>query len=97
MSSAAKWHLRCVMRWASVRPATGAAAGSCNWDEARPGLVANSPGKCKSANIARIPARVGYWHAGARLIARLTAGKACRAGLMAESAIDPRGVSRNAW
>ena len=53
------------------------------------GLVANSPGKCKSANIARIPARVGHWHAGARLIARLTAGKACRAGLMAESAIDP--------
>ena len=75
----------------------GPAAGSGNWAAVGPSLVANSPGKCKSANIARIPARVGHWHAGARLIARLTAGKACRAGLMAESAIDPRGVSRNAW
>ena len=53
------------------------------------GPVTNFPGKCKSANIVPIPARVEHWHAGARLIARLTAGKACRAGLMAESAIDP--------
>src|SRR6185312_2566849 len=70
------------------------AAGSCNWATVRPSLVANSPGQCKFPKIARIPARVGIWHAGARLIARQTAGKACRVGFTAESAIDPRGVSR---